>query len=408
MKETDRYRRWTRALGMAALVSVGLHTATAAPAATGGDPMASALREDSDEYGRVQRCRPGPWGEIEYLNIVIEAPERTLPSEPPPGTIPPWYFSADNLDRLRADLAATGLDAPRVDELVRTATTNAAQPGWLVQPTEDLVLSLAPDVRTRLYRLLAAFPANAPFRWPYRFEDADPAHWFARAELSETTRALLQRLVYRRDELCLFSDLPVIMAHMPTADERRSLLQALGRQATVLPRLNVRPDEDIEPLVSYWGGAGREDVVRPLLESIHRSPSGWTIGITSLLPPLPRERLYTFDTPNGHGYHDCHWSSMNFFNTEPDERFRDPAFVKQTILDHYRVVNGDYRMGDLILLRDAQGEVVHSCNYVADNLVYTKNGGEQSQPWVIMTLEDLLQYYAVSAPLRPVFLRAAD
>lgn len=405
MNETSRS-------AVAVFLLAALHAAVlpagALPAERGTNDLAPVLREDSDESGRVQRCRPGPWGEIEYLNIVIEAPESALPEDPAPVPQPAWHFAVQEPDALRAALAGAGLTEAQADSMLRTAATNESAPGIFVLPSEELILALEPAPRARLYRLLATSPLNASFRWPYRFEDADPGPWFAEADLSPSTRALLARLVYRRDDLWLFSDLPAILARIPAAPERRALLRALGRQSTVLPRLYVRPDDNLDLLVSYWGGPGREDAVRPLLESLHRSPSGWTIGITSLLPPLPREQLYTFDSPNGHGYHDCHWTSMNFFNREPDERFREPAFVKQTILDHYRVVTADYRLGDLILLRDTRGEVVHSCNYIADNLVYSKNGGEQSQPWVIMTLDDLLRYYAVSTPLSPVFLRMRD
>ena len=37
--------------------------------------------------------------------------------------------------------------------------------------------------------------------------------------------------------------------------------------------------------------------------------------------------------------------------------------------------------------------VIHSATFIADNIVFTKNGGGSNRPWVYMEMEDLLALY---------------
>jgi hypothetical protein len=78
---------------------------------------------------------------------------------------------------------------------------------------------------------------------------------------------------------------------------------------------------DVEPLVRYWAngtGKGYSAARIPGPNARWRKPD-----ISHLLTPFARYRLYTYpfsENPLENG-HDCFWSSMNFFNAEPDDRF---------------------------------------------------------------------------------------
>ena len=41
------------------------------------------------------------------------------------------------------------------------------------------------------------------------------------------------------------------------------------------------------------------------------------------------------------------------------------------------------------------GNAIHSCVYLADDLVFTKNGRSPTQPWVVMKLDDVVAYYGM-------------
>jgi hypothetical protein len=368
----------------------------------------TVLRRDGDDVGRVQHCRPGPWGDIEYLNIVIEAPDAAVQTEVPPAYAPHWSFPGAAAADVARALEAAGLSDPARESLLACATPLPEPGGLTLHPAPELLLSLNPEERARLYASLARYASGGAYRFPFRFETANPEAWFGESEVTPRTRDLLGRLVYQRGTMTLFSDPHFLLQRIPSQSERRAVMQVLHRQPTMLLHLLIKDDTSLDDLVSYWGGRGREWAVRPLLESLGEASPAWPIGVTPLLPPLPRRLLYTYDSDRDGPPRDCHWTSMNFFNQEPDPRFHDIAFVRQTILDHYRRVEKDFQLGDLILLRDRQGQVQHSCTYLADHLVFTKNGGEQAQPWVLMTLDDLVAYYSVNEPLQVVFLRSID
>jgi hypothetical protein len=49
--------------------------------------------------------------------------------------------------------------------------------------------------------------------------------------------------------------------------------------------------------------------------------------------------------------------------------------------------------GDVMLLRDAKTEPLHMCVYIADDIVFTKNGAHYFQPWALMRYADVLARY---------------
>jgi hypothetical protein len=51
---------------------------------------------------------------------------------------------------------------------------------------------------------------------------------------------------------------------------------------------------------------------------------------------------------------------------------------------------------------------VHLCVYLADDLVYTKNGLNSMQPWVIMKLDDVLACFPSDKERRLLVFRARD
>ena len=44
-------------------------------------------------------------------------------------------------------------------------------------------------------------------------------------------------------------------------------------------------------------------------------------------------------------------------------------------------------------LLDKNGNAIHSAVYLADDIVFTKNGNNYTQPWMLMHLKDLIAEY---------------
>jgi hypothetical protein len=202
------------------------------------------------------------------------------------------------------------------------------------------------------------------------------------------------------------------MRRVPDDTERIRLIRALSRQAAVLVGIYVRPDTDIDKLMGYWDRppSVRLINIRPLLESLQRCPNGGSASILFFLPPFARQRLYTYPLPAGPGdpVMDCHWSTMNFFNETPDNHFDDPAYILAYVRAHYYEVAKPIAYGDIIMFIDDQNIAVHSAVYLADGIVFTKNGSNFSHPWMLMRLDDLLSMYNSSHPPKVVVYRNKD
>jgi hypothetical protein len=153
--------------------------------------------------------------------------------------------------------------------------------------------------------------------------------------------------------------------------------------------------------------------IAPFLESIAANQSVDSLDLVHLLPPTARRLLYTFPGQNfgRTGYYpDCHWTSLNFNNFEPLDRLADPTLATAYTLENYTKVTGPFHYGDVIFLMDGNsGNAVHSCVYLADDIVFTKNGRSPTKPWVLMKLEDVIaQYELFYTPQLACYRRKAE
>jgi len=184
--------------------------------------------------------------------------------------------------------------------------------------------------------------------------------------------------------------------------ERVNLVKALSRQSAVLVRLRIRPETDIDKVLGYWRRGIQVKDARPLLESVARLQDGGTVSLLYMLPKFARERLYTFPMlPNpGDPAMDCHWSTLNFFNDPPANLFTNASYMAALITSNYYQVAKPTLYGDIILMQDDSGKTLHSATYLAEDIVFTKNGGSFAQPWMLMRLADLLSRYTADAPAK--------
>ena len=231
--------------------------------------------------------------------------------------------------------------------------------------------------------------------------------------LSPSSIQLLKTLLYPQgDSLLLFADFEPALRRLPNDAERRLFMNAVSRKRAVLAGLRVTSESNMESIVDYWGAGGRKKDVGPLLHAL-RHEGDSKINIVCLLPNFARERLYTYPLTagvdaSGHK-EDCFWSAMNFFNETPDNRVNDMSYLKQVLTTDYAAINQATQMGDLIFLATPKDAVIHAAVYIADDIVFTKNGESYTQPWILMRMEDMLDTYNVkhphSGPLKTIFYR---
>jgi len=89
---------------------------------------------------------------------------------------------------------------------------------------------------------------------------------------------------------------------------------------------------------------------------------------------------------------DCHWTSLNFFNNTARSYYLDTRLAAGALLSQYERVNAPYRFGDVLAFVSSDS-VLHSCVFIADDIVYTKNGENILAPWVFQRMDDVMAIY---------------
>ena len=131
------------------------------------------------------------------------------------------------------------------------------------------------------------------------------------------------------------------------------------------------------------------------------------MNISYFLPSFARLRLYTYPKPTEHAVReDCFWTAMNFFNEQPDDGFFDPEYTQKILkTDYAQVPAGEKQFGDVLLLLASDRRALHMCVNIADDVVFTKNGFNTVQPWVLMKLSEMLASYEAERPFDVVIYR---
>lgn len=234
---------------------------------------------------------------------------------------------------------------------------------------------------------------HQPFHW--RRTEADQL--FARSRATPESIAVFRSLCYERGDYLLFSDWQALLSALPALAERNAVAQALMGRFVLFASVRVTPQSDVAALMRYWGAGEFGRDIRPLLEAAARLPEGLTLSLAQLLPPHIRAQLNTFPLATPNEQLNCHWTTFNFFRPDP----QPPAGVRhwrEKLRTDYMPVSDAPRYGDVLLLVKPDNTWVHSCVYLAADLVYTKNGGSPFAPWQLSTIADVLDFYSWDLP----------
>ncbi len=360
-------------------------------------PVGGAAGGKTSTNAAAATARTGRWGVLNTTRILLEPPEEFILSDYTQPVARPWVFRNFDRARLAALWQRAGLSATETAALDAATQEDPTGPSLLVRPPESVVLGLTPQARSTIYTVLAEFAENVMHQNPYRLRSSLADGWLDNAGVPEEVIALTRRLCYTRGVATCFSDDQLVLAATPDPGTRVRLVKALARKSGLVATLRVTAEDDIEQLIEYWGRGGRSKDLRPLLHSLARRPGGGSIDIVHLIPRFARQLIYTYPLPSYRAVdaaHDCHWTSFNFFNDQADERFADIKEVGRELDSHYFPVPGEPKFGDLILFVKPGGIVVHSCVYIADDIVFTKNGPAFSVPWLLTSLEDVRVFYS--------------
>jgi hypothetical protein len=370
----------------------------------------------TDAAGAASDPPPGgelpPWGELVTLDIDLEQPEEYVSFEATTDRITTWTFTNSTLNQTREILAASGMSAGLIESTLAAENVEDTPKATIVRPGDEVVIALPNEVRAKLYSTLAQWPENRYMGNPYHLPSEDFSAVMTNKDVPPAALELVKKLTYLQAGKRVFSDPEVVLHQITTAEGRLHLMKLLTYQTAVLARLRLRPDSDVDKLLGYWGampGVRTKDL-RPLLDSIRKTPEGGTISLLYFLPPFARERLYTFPLPTEAGdvKMDCHWTAMNFFNETPDARFQDNAYASNYIKENCYQIGKPSMVGDLVFLLNSKSEVIHSAVYIADDLVFTKNGINFAQPWILMRIPNMCEVFTSGEEPKVAYYRRKD
>ncbi len=346
--------------------------------------------------------KAGPWGEISCAPFTIAAPDEALPVRALAAKRTHWFFPNAGEADIRALLANADVPAPMRDALLEPEMLRAGEEGTDVMPSLAWLLELPARARQELYHRLAEIPADAGALTYLHKDTLDER--FADSGVAPQTLETFHKLCCEEGDYLVFTGLETMLAELPVYEEKVRFLKALTRQKTLFLQLHVGPETDLHALINYWGKGSETTDVRTKLESLAKVKGGAWIGIQLLLPPLPLSQIYSYPLVRENAVgglpaaHDCHWTSLNFFRLTPDPAFSDPKVVLEQFQKEYSTVPGDPEYGDVVLLSKPDGTLVHSAIYLADDIVYTKNGSTVVHPWMLSTTADLLKRYSFHVP----------
>ena len=361
-------------------------------------------------HARTKTVVP-PYGQIQAVEVPMENTDGAFPDHEQRLAKPHWHFEDISAERLSRLFRGCELGPSEEQLLLDKRNWQSVSNGITVCPPDQLVWSLSPQSRARIYSVLAKSPANFPQSYPFRFLPAAFEERFSRSGLPASAIDKLRQLTYTNSGYLCFTDLQAMKSAL-SEKEFKHLTATLYQVPTYFVRVHLGADSDVDSLVKYWGKGGRERIIAPFLTSLTRVPGGRDLGVGYFMPPFARCRLYTYPytwNDQAPAREDCFFTSMNFFNPIPNTNFLNRAYTSKVLRSDYTLVQEAPAYGDIVALSNASGEIFHTCVYLAEDFVFTKNGADSTEPWVLMRLSDVLMlYYCADRVGSLAFFRRKD
>ena len=347
-------------------------------------------------------AKSGPWGELEVRTVYLEPPESLLAVVAKPSTVTRWTFEQTTARAVRETLTKAKLPESVIERLFSPVRMVVSGNSIVLLPEADDLTALSQESRSDLYLELAKHAANEYQRDPVFILGGDVDDWMQGASLTPTQQALFRRLLWKRGGATVFSDVQALLGLAKTPDEVNAVFRSITRVRSLIVELRLPLNTNREAFIDYWS-AGQTDAPRlAFVKAITQRRAHQSVDITHFLPSIIRQRAYTFpemDLGMKGRFPDCHWTSLNFFNISPKDVYLDTKLAADRLLKDYEVVDAPYHFGDVLCFMD-EGEGLHTCVHVADDIVLTKNGDSILAPWALMQLKDVDSIYRRSPNTR--------
>ncbi len=336
-----------------------------------------------------------PWGQLEYTTLHLEQPTESFPEVMPDPEPIEWAFENHSSADLENLFTRAGLSPQHKSLLLDKTKWKALTNGWKILPPIEVVRDLPVAARKTIYAVLRQSSINHYLQYPNRFAPDEFDKWLRECGLPPDKQQLIRQVSFRDQDSVYFAD-GLLLQWLCNNEEKKKFAHALSRTPTLLMKLHITPQTDVDALMRYWCRGRRGKAMTGFIEALGHVPNGTSVSISYFLSTFARMRLYTFpditSNPMAHRKN-CFYTALNFFNETPDYRFIDPELVVATLRKDYTVATNNFTLGDVLTLVDSANTIIHMCVYVADDVVYTKNGATPLAPWVLMKRTEMLKNY---------------
>ena len=346
--------------------------------------------------------KSGPWGQLESRTVYLEPPENLLAVVAKPSKVTRWSFDQTTPNAVRETLAKAKVPEAVIERLLSPVRHVVSGNSVILLPDVEDLTALSEESRSALYLELAKHSANEYQRDPVFIHGGDVDDWMQGASLTPPQQALLRRLLWKRGSATVFSDVQALLSLAKSPEEVNLVFRSVTRVRSLIVELRLPLAGDRQAFVDYWAGDQADTSRASFIGAITQRRAKQTVDITHFLPALLRQRVYTFPEMElglKGRFPDCHWTSLNFFNATPKDAYLDTKLAAEHLLKDYEVVDAPYRFGDVLCFMD-DGEGLHTCVHIADDIVLTKNGDSLLAPWTLMQLKDVDAIYRRSANTR--------
>jgi hypothetical protein len=310
-----------------------------------------------------------------------------------------WRFVNTPDEQIVKLLQEAGMPEPLLKQLLDPRSWRKQGPLTSLLPTPEIILGLPEAARAKIYAELALTQENLFHVEPFPVYGGNVQTWLGGSDLRPEILNAIGRTSYKRFNATLFSDVALLYSMAQSDAERIQITKALSRTPALMVKMRTTTTMDLERVASYWTAGFKRKDVEPFIESLMRNPAAEKLDIIHLLPPTARKLLNTFPHPSQYAFFgqlpDCHWSSLNFFNYDTLPRLANEAMAGAFVAENFELVMPPHQLGDVLFFTDKTGnESYHSCVFIADDIVFTKNGRSVLRPWVLMKLGDVSSLYS--------------
>ena len=360
--------------------------------------FAQSTSADSKSSEGAIRCAPGPWGTLECTPITLAAPEEFLQVRSMEALPVHWVLSSTTTEQFEKFVNSLELTAEQQSKLLSPEARKVTSDGLTITVPDEIFLALKPEVRSKVYQVLARNSKNDLLYLPKELA----AERFNKGSVLPKTQSLFRQVSVDYGNYRVFFGISCVLRNISDYDEKVRFMKVLTMETSYVVRLHLTAESNIHELTSYWGRAFWLSDVKSFLESFSNTKGGAWLDVIELLPPLPSALLYTYPMPENPMKgpifpRDCYWTAMNFFRDTPDNTLVGDR-LKECLKNDYYPANSDPRYGDVIILTTPDGQIVHFAVFIADNLVFTKNGETPIHPWIFSTLKEVVEHYSHAVP----------